>query len=1180
MKKKALALILSLTMLVSSVVPGLLVSANGTTTSDITTIEEVETPLSSGEDETQPPEGGSTTNPTNPGEGGTEGGTTNPGEGGTEGGTTNPGEGGTEGGTTNPGEGGNEGGTTNPGEGGNEGGTTNPGEGGNEGGNTNPGEGEGNEGGETNPGEGGTEGGETDISAEELYNRFMACTSIEQIEALRAQVSEEDWAKLTDEQKAKIEEYIANLKGEGGETDVSAEELYNRFMACKTIEEIEALKAQLTEEDWAKLTDDQKAAIEKYIAELEQASEGLPFDQLPLEEQQVVMAMVMADTQDAGTIIDAKWFSFTKDGKSVEAPTGFSGFPAGDITIDTAPKYPEADNYVFEKATYNNTEVYSVGQVNYNGGSYVYYETKDSANSPVRLVLPDYGKIVLNYKQTAVDITYTVTVDNQPQNPQDDGSISVSGIPYGQATESTVTVIPATNPKTVFPGNGYTFEVSIPRGYTARVTVNGGEELTPELGVSPSYTLKNDTVVKDEGTDYLTHALYTVEKAEGAQTVTVALTPDNAHNFSAELISQTKYFGEQHRGERVSSTKVNDNNGYTGDFTGDTVSWVFETEHNIQRWEYPQPKWLLNVLQINGVDLTIPFTDNQTITTTLPSGTEISIERIIQYSETGFLDREKHTWYKYTITATNCHEDLVVTGGNLNGTTHNEYMPYAFNNVVDVFGYYDKTEGWLNAAESQPFAADTVGSDSTGYQFRFKLKPGYANPTFSINDIKWSNLSGNDEFVYSETDGYYYLKAKQVSYPALITINAKEILMKVAYQAGQSEDEKPIHADNMPTDDNQYSLSGEHEILIPTNIPVDQENKYVFLGWMNGNHTGEDGKAPLYQPGDKVELADLDGNYDTVTFTAKWINAALAEKINITVEIWDMDKQDEKIGELTNIQVPKGTSVVVKLDSPVVQKWFTDNPAYKSAQPQENQPVYTPAYIKEHGNTVKLEVREKEATIEYKVVGPDGEVDTEGKVGTVKPESELVKVKTGEAQGATPTVGTGYRFVGWFTDENCEKPVDENWIGNGNKLTPQKTDDMWVENPKDDEKENVITYYAKFEVGYADLTIEAKAAKDADPDQCFIYNINGEGISMKVAVPAGSSRTICHLPIGSYTVTEQGSWSWRYNQETEQTKEIVYGKENTVSFNHTLEKTQWLSGCSHNIDAVKSFFGGLLSMMK
>ena len=198
MKKKALALILSLTMLVSSVVPGLLVSANGTTTSDITTIEEVETPLSSGEDETQPPEGGSTTNPTNPGEGeGNEGGTTNPGEGGTEGGTTNPGEGGTEGGTTNPGE-------------------------------------------------GGTEGGETDISAEELYNRFMACKTIEEIEELKAQISEEDWAKLSEEQKKAIEEYIETLKAQ---TETAKfEDRYNRIMSAQTSAEVEAIIKEFADE--------------------------------------------------------------------------------------------------------------------------------------------------------------------------------------------------------------------------------------------------------------------------------------------------------------------------------------------------------------------------------------------------------------------------------------------------------------------------------------------------------------------------------------------------------------------------------------------------------------------------------------------------------------------------------------------------------------------------------------------------------------------------------------------------------------------------------------------------------------------------------------------------------------------------------------------------------------------
>ena len=105
----------------------------------------------------------------------------------------------------------------------------------------------------------------------------MACKTIEEIEALKAQVSEEDWAKLTDEQKAKIEEYIANLKGEG-ETDVSAEELYNRFMACKTIEEIEELKAQISEEDWAKLSEEQKKAIEEYIETLKAQTETAKFE--------------------------------------------------------------------------------------------------------------------------------------------------------------------------------------------------------------------------------------------------------------------------------------------------------------------------------------------------------------------------------------------------------------------------------------------------------------------------------------------------------------------------------------------------------------------------------------------------------------------------------------------------------------------------------------------------------------------------------------------------------------------------------------------------------------------------------------------------------------------------------------------------------------------------------------
>ena len=45
--------------------------------------------------------------------------------------------------------------------------------------------------------------------------------------------------------------------------------------------------------------------------------------------------------------------------------------------------------------------------------------------------------------------------------------------------------------------------------------------------------------------------------------------------------------------------------------------------------------------------------------------------------------------------------------------------------------------------------------------------------------------------------------------------------------------------------------------------------------------------------------------------------------------------------------------------------------------------------------------------------------------------------------------------------------------------------------------------------------------------QGFIYTVTGEGISLRVAVV--DSVTIKGLPIGSYTVTVEGEWSWRYD---------------------------------------------------
>ena len=115
----------------------------------------------------------------------------------------------------------------------------------------------------------------------------------------------------------------------------------------------------------------------------------------------------------------------------------------------------------------------------------------------------------------------------------------------------------------------------------------------------------------------------------------------------------------------------------------------------------------------------------------------------------------------------------------------------------------------------------------------------------------------------------------------------------------------------------------------------------------------------------------------------------------------------------------------------------------------------------EEGTEAKLNIitfyyKEKEVTINYVAVGPEG-LKTDGtpnatKAGSVSSTSETLKVLSGTAQGSTPTANTNYHFVGWYTDAACNNPVNKDWVV-GNKLTPVKADGTAWTN---------TTYYAKF----------------------------------------------------------------------------------------------------------------------
>lgn len=101
-----------------------------------------------------------------------------------------------------------------------------------------------------------------------------------------------------------------------------------------------------------------------------------------------------------------------------------------------------------------------------------------------------------------------------------------------------------------------------------------------------------------------------------------------------------------------------------------------------------------------------------------------------------------------------------------------------------------------------------------------------------------------------------------------------------------------------------------------------------------------------------------------------------------------------------------------------------------------------------------------------------------------------------------------------------------------------------------------------------DLTI-TKTVDAVEPNQTFLFHIkkdNADYMDVTVQVGAGKtgSVTIKGLPVGSYTVTEDIAWSWRYalTGTNDRAVDLNSGVDGvvTVKFENKLDKHTWLSG--------------------
>ena len=190
--------------------------------------------------------------------------------------------------------------------------------------------------------------------------------------------------------------------------------------------------------------------------------------------------------------------------------------------------------------------------------------------------------------------------------------------------------------------------------------------------------------------------------------------------------------------------------------------------------------------------------------------------------------------------------------------------------------------------------------------------------------------------------------------------------------------------------------------------------------------------------------------------------------------------------------------------------------------------------------------------VQYSV---DYQVWTQGG-GTVSPSKEVVEGDT-LFKGSTPTAKPGYRFVGWYLDESCTKPVTDQGTVDSTTLVPNKSKLKAM--PKDN------TFYAKFVPVLGDLTItRSNAFDEGNSDRVFVYRITtteDPSFELFVSIKGNDSVTIKNLFCFTYTIEQQNGWSWRY-ADTSQTVKVTEGSSKAVTFDSAAVKDKWLNGSS------------------
>ena len=568
---------------------------------------------------------------------------------------------------------------------------------------------------------------------------------------------------------------------------------------------------------------------------------------------------------------------------------------------NVAPKtvFFNEQNHMYRRAVVGNTPVYYVGIVNVGGTEYVYYVTsqKNTDRASYSVLKPGEKIDLLYVHKNSYQIQYDLKNERTDAPNSDLTADEVFGGDRMEVVEE---------------NGSYTFKVKIPRGYQAEVeVVDSVREKVPFRGSNPSlgrmmsYYKKPENpdqilLEKDSPSSMILNGTYEVRSVTKDQIVRVKYRKVDKFTFSAKDWLGTKYANKSRVYNSVPAS-------LPGTFqSGDSFVWTFKG------WSTGGATYEMDQLELNGEAIEVPMVtmaDTQTVTatTTLSTGTVVKIAVSSNDGKNG-----STAVRDYTVTISNCYENITVSGGNMVGHSHKEIVvrrltggtaQYAVNGTAP-----SSPDGW-HMMESDTLILRKGGDAYRNDTFRFKTDTGFGKPDIRIlpkdalstlqeNDvhkkgdgdyIEYLSYSGPEaaeeirsyqEWLPSYDGNYYfrttkklkdYMEKSDAQGVVLLEIQGIPTKVGVAYISGGDQTDgngnllSPASANivNMPGFDsggtNGYNTVNNQYVPISTLIPRDLSGKFEFDHWqivtVNGDGTlGNVKENAVYATGQMAHL--------------------------------------------------------------------------------------------------------------------------------------------------------------------------------------------------------------------------------------------------------------------------------------------------------------------------------------